>query len=56
MMADLGIEVWLGTFRGGRGSDGHVTLGVDSDHFAMCHYKPDICKDRAWALTHYFTI
>jgi len=87
-MADLGIEVWLGTFRGGRGSDGHVTLGVDSDeywdfgydhvaqydipamisyvlgtsvqdkinyighsmggstYFAMCNYKPDICKER----------
>jgi len=88
MMADLGIEVWLGTFRGGRGSYEHVTLGVDSDeywgfsydhvaqydipamishvlatsgqdkinyighsmggstYFAMCNYRPDICKER----------
>ena len=27
MMSDLGIEVWLGTFRGGQGSDEQVSLG-----------------------------
>jgi len=88
MLADMGVEVWLGTFRGGRGSDRHVRLSVSSDqywafsydhiakfdipaminyaldtsasdtinyvghsmggstYFAMCNYKPDICKQK----------
>jgi len=86
MLADLGMDVWLGTFRGGRGSDTHTSLDKNSDeywqfsydhiamydvptminyvlfitnsssinyighsmggstYFAMCNYKPNICK------------